>query len=115
MNAWNKRLRAASPTLTLTLALVVTMPACDDGDGKPTGDRRRCRLHHPRCRRLRRTRGRGTRADRTPEITLLEWVDGLVTNFTTPTADPDTVEDKNVRDTSDRAAFDELLQRAPAP
>ena len=45
------------------------------------------------------------------QFTLLEWVDGLVTNYTTPTADPDTVEDKNVKDTDDVAAFDGLLNR----
>ena len=43
------------------------------------------------------------------QYTLLEWVDGLVTNYTTPTADPDTVEDKNVKDTDDVTAFDGLL------
>jgi hypothetical protein len=52
--------------------------------------------------------------DTTPtpmQFTLLEWVDGLVTNYTTPTADPDTVEDKNIKDTDDATAFDGLLGR----
>jgi hypothetical protein len=54
----------------------------------------------------------GTDATPTPmQFTLLEWVDGLVTNYTTPTADPDTVEDKNIKDTDDVAAFDGLLNR----
>jgi hypothetical protein len=79
----------------LTLSLSLGAAACDDDDGgKPSVT----------------TPDGGADATPTPvQYTLLEWVDGLVTNYTTPTADPDTVEDKNVKDTDDVTAFDGLL------
>ena len=42
-------------------------------------------------------------------IPLTTWVNDLVTNFG-PTSLPDTVDDKNIMDTDDPAAFDPLLQ-----
>ncbi len=96
----------------MTLALSLGPVACDDDDGGkpsvtvPDGGA---------------TTDGGTTSpapdgggDTTPtpmQFTLLEWVDGLVTNYTTPTADPDTVEDKNIKDTDDATAFDGLLGR----
>ena len=93
----------------LALALSLSAAACDDDDGgkpsvtTPDGGATSDGGSTP-------TPDGGTDATPTPmQYTLLEWVDGLVTNYTTPTADPDTVEDKNVKDTDDATAFDGLL------
>ena len=43
-------------------------------------------------------------------ITLVQWVDDLTTNHTNATDLPDSVDDKNIIDTTDEAAFDPLLK-----
>jgi hypothetical protein len=43
-------------------------------------------------------------------IKLFDWVNDLVANHTNATSASDTVDDKNIIDTSDPAAFDSLLQ-----
>jgi hypothetical protein len=97
--------------LPLVVALSLAPAACDDDDGgkpgvtTPDGGATSDGGTTP-------TSDGGADATPTPmQFTLLEWVDGLVTNYTTPTADPDTVEDKNVKDTDDPTAFDGLLNR----
>jgi len=40
---------------------------------------------------------------------LTEWVDGLVEERSSDSADPDTVDDKQIVDTDDPAAFDKYL------
>jgi hypothetical protein len=42
-------------------------------------------------------------------IPLVDWVTDLATNDTTDISTPDTVDDKNIADTQDSAAFDPLL------
>jgi len=42
-------------------------------------------------------------------LALVDWVTDLATNYTTDTSTPDTVDDKNIVDTQDPAAFDPLL------
>ena len=44
-------------------------------------------------------------------IPLTTWVDDLVVHHSTETSAPDTVDDKNITDTDDPAAFDPLLSR----
>jgi hypothetical protein len=90
----------------MTLALSLGPVACDDDDGgKPS-------VTVPDGGTTTPTPDGGGDTNATPmQFTLLEWVDGLVTNYTTPTADPDTVEDKNIKDTDDVTAFDGLLGR----
>jgi hypothetical protein len=46
----------------------------------------------------------------TAAIKLTDWVHDLVTNHTNAVSAPDTVEDKNIIDTTDPAAFDSFLQ-----
>ena len=55
------------------------------------------------------TDGGAASPDGPAQLTLVGWVSDLVQNHTTATAAPDTVEDKHVTDTSDPAAFDQLL------
>lgn len=43
-------------------------------------------------------------------LKLTDWVNDLVTNHTNATSAPDTVDDKNIIDTTDPSAFDSLLQ-----
>jgi hypothetical protein len=89
----------------MTLALSLGPVACDDDGGKPS-------VTVPDGGTPTPTPDGGGDTTATPmQFTLLEWVDGLVTNYTTPTADPDTVEDKNIKDTDDVTAFDGLLGR----
>ena len=99
--------------LPLLLSLSLAAAACDDDDGKPgvtvPDGGVKADGGAPAA-----DGGTGTDVTPTPmQFTLLEWVDGLVTNYTTPTADPDTVEDKNVKDTDDPTVFDGLLGKAP--
>ena len=90
----------------MTLALSLGPVACDDDDGGNTS------VTVPDGGTTTPTPDGGGDTTATPmQFTLLEWVDGLVTNYTTPTADPDTVEDKNIKDTDDITAFDGLLGR----
>ena len=49
--------------------------------------------------------------DGAPAVTLVAWVSDLVERYTTATADPDTVTDKNVADTDNPAAFNPLLTK----
>jgi hypothetical protein len=41
------------------------------------------------------------------------WVDDLVENYTSDQALPDTVDDKNIKDSEDPALFDKYFQEKP--
>ena len=104
--------RMALGALVAATLAVAALPGCGGGDapGKPTpGDAAGPVAPKPDGGAPASDGGGGGVA----KVRLIDWVDDLVTNYTTGERPPDTVDDKVdiIIDTEDPGAFDPLLAR----